>query len=223
MAKGRQMSKLMWLSSCLTFLAAIIIILAFSTPYWLIADGRQPGEQRFERLGLWEACFHSFHDVYYRYDIEFKGCRWIFDEEYNIIIEILEPPFFIAVQVFFTFGFIALLLACALLLALQICFPSEKEVLAMKLLSLLMLIAGICCTIALITFGARGDGRDWMPDPDHNYLSWSFGLGVVGAFLEYVVSVLFLVESRLAKKRLAIREQQNYNLEQNQNKMGTVI
>jgi hypothetical protein len=35
----------------------------------------------------------------------------------------------------------------------------------------------VCGTIALIIFGSLGDGRDFMPDWEQNYLSWSFGLG----------------------------------------------
>ncbi|XP_076325981.1 uncharacterized protein LOC143233537 isoform X2 [Tachypleus tridentatus] len=220
---SKKLSEVKISAFCVTSVVLVLMFIAFTTPNWLASDPRFYGAD-FVKLGLWETCFRSLaspHDLEQRK--YYAGCSWIFNDEYRNLRKFLEPPFFVAVQVLFTFGFISLLLACVLLLALQICFPSEKEVLAMKLLSLLMLIAGICCTIALITFGARGDGRDWMPDPDHNYLSWSFGLGVVGAFLEYVVSLLFLVESRLAKKRLAIREQQNYNLEQNQNKMGTVI
>jgi hypothetical protein len=40
--------------------------------------------------------------------------------------------------------------------------------------------------VALIIFGALGDGRDFMPDWEHNYLSWSFGLAFVGAVFNYV-------------------------------------
>ena len=40
-----------------------------------------------------------------------------------------------------------------------------------------------CGTIALIIFGAMGDGRNFMPDWEHNYLSWSFGLAFVGVVM----------------------------------------
>lgn len=73
-----------------TFLAAIFTIIAFSTPYWLKADGMQP-TNRFERLGLWEACFTEFRDANYLYDRVFRGCKWIFDEDYAFLLDFLEP------------------------------------------------------------------------------------------------------------------------------------
>lgn len=73
-----------------TFLAVIFTIIAFSTPYWLAADGHAP-IKRFENLGLWEACFVQFRDVNYLFDREFRGCKWLFDEDYAFLLDILEP------------------------------------------------------------------------------------------------------------------------------------
>lgn len=79
------------LLACATFgLSVICIIIAFTTPYWLVSDGLAPSE-KFQRLGLWEACFTSFVDIYYRYDREFRGCKWIFDEDYNFMQSFLSP------------------------------------------------------------------------------------------------------------------------------------
>ena len=66
----------------------------------------------------------------------------------------------------------------------------------------------------MIVFGALGDSRAWMPDWQNNYLSWSFALGVVGVFCEYVAGILFLVESRVQQKKRSIRESQSaYTME----------
>ena len=73
-----------------TFLTAIFTIIAFSTPNWLVADDKQP-VKRFEKLGLWEACFHTFRDTNYLYDREFRGCKWLFDEDYAFLLDFLEP------------------------------------------------------------------------------------------------------------------------------------
>ena len=70
------------------------------------------------------------------------------------------------------------------------------------------LFLAICGTIALIIFGALGDGRDFMPDWEQNYLSWSFGLAFVGVFLMYVVSILFIVEARIIQRKETARESQ---------------
>merc|ERR1712111_16113 len=47
-----------------------------------------------------------------------------------------------------------------------------------------LIVGGAFGTVALIIFGALGDGRDFMPDWEHNYLSWSFGLAFVGSVFE---------------------------------------
>lgn len=71
----------------------------------------------------------------------------------------------------------------------------------------------IFSTIAVIIFGIRGDDRDWMPDHEHNFLSWSFGLAVVGAFFAWMSAVLFWAESRILYKKELKKERQMFNLE----------
>ncbi|XP_023223004.1 uncharacterized protein LOC111624409 [Centruroides sculpturatus] len=202
------------MSGCaLVFLSAVVVIIAFATPYWLVSDGQLPVEH-FEKLGLWEACFKSFSDPNFRFDKEYRGCMWILDEDYTVIYDILEKPFFIAVQVLYTLGFIAVLGECLGFLGYIFCVPSEKAVTALVLLSVLAFSAGILHTIAVIVFGALGDGRDWMPDPDNNYLSWSFGLAAIGAILQLIAAVLFLLESVITRRRLAKEQQQLYAMGQ---------
>jgi len=72
----------------------------------------------------------------------------------------------------------------------------------------------MCGTIAVIIFGALGDSRDWMPDFEHNFLSWSFGLAVVGTVGLYLSAVLFYVEAKVqAKKQMATTSQATFSLE----------
>ena len=98
------------------------------------------------------------------------------------------------------------------------------------------MVAAVCGTVSLIIFGAQGDGRDFMPDWEQNYLSWSFGLAFVGEILlkifyisefqflpsfpgvamQYVTSVLFLVEARVQQRKEIAREnveKQQYPME----------
>lgn len=80
------------LAGCAAALVAVVFVtVSFCTPYWLISDGLNPGVRKFRRLGLWEVCFDYFFEQYYRYDYEFRGCRWIFDREYRILRPLLEP------------------------------------------------------------------------------------------------------------------------------------
>lgn len=70
----------------------------------------------------------------------------------------------------------------------------------------------------MIIFGAYGDGRDWMPNWEHNDIGWAYALGTIGILLLFPAGVLFLIEARVHKyKRLQeiqSREQSAYNLEE---------
>lgn len=76
-------------ATLLIFASAIILAVSFVTPYWL--ESETIPDQRFQRLGLWEACFQRLHDHHYRYDRLVSGCKWIFDEDYRFLVEYLEP------------------------------------------------------------------------------------------------------------------------------------
>ena len=55
-----------------------------------LKTGKQP-VKHFDNLGLWTVCFSSFFHPNYLYDKEFKGCRWLFDEDYSFLSNFLEP------------------------------------------------------------------------------------------------------------------------------------
>ena len=149
-----------------------------------------------------------------------------------------------ATQFFFTICFVGMLIAIGMVLMYLLCIDDYYRVKVLKWIGVDLLLAGIardsfkckesiikmyklqmitfslfsgaCGTIALIIFGAQGDGRSFMPDWEQNYLSWSFGLAFVGVFFMYVVGVLFLVEARIMqRKELAkdVQEKQQYPME----------
>lgn len=76
-------------ATLLMFASAIMLAAAFVSPYWL--ESEAVPNQRFQRLGLWEACFNRLHDHHYRYDRMVSGCKWIFDEDYRFLMDYLEP------------------------------------------------------------------------------------------------------------------------------------
>ncbi|XP_054161055.1 uncharacterized protein LOC128959138 isoform X2 [Oppia nitens] len=196
-----------------TAICSVSTLIGFVTPNWLASDRRLYGAN-FVKLGLWETCFRSYHNPD-DYDLTkyYSGCRWIFADEYYTIRHLLMPSFFIATQVLYTIGFIFLLVACIGVLAIQLCFVIDREIFAMKVLSITMFLAALFTTIAVLIFGIRGDDRDWMPDHDHNFLSWSYGLAVVGVFFEWMSAILFWAESRILYKKELKREQQMFNME----------
>lgn len=206
----------------LIFLTIIVVIVSFSTPSWLEADGKNP-HQNFHKIGLWEICYNreysDYNDYHYqssrnRYEYGLSACKWIFDEDYYYFRDFILQPFFVAVQVFFTLGLVALLIAGIMTIILLACMRSGKQGMAIGV-GVVVLFAAICCTLAVIIFGALGDGRDWMPYPEHNYLSWSFGLGILGAILAYITAILFFVDSFMVrKKNKHSTQRQSYRMEQ---------
>lgn len=184
-----------------TGMAFAFVVIAFTTPCWLETDGKL-ANATFIRLGLWEVCFHNFQDIRHLYDTRFNSCWWIFEEEYYIIQDLLLPGFFVAVQFFFTLCMTLLLVGA--FLTFLCTFGSRQQ----EKYQLILWTNGACLTIAatfglisVIIFGARGDGRDWMPHWEHNDMGWSFALAVVGSVLLYAGGILFLIEARRTKKR----------------------
>lgn len=57
--------------------------------------------------------------------------------------------------------------------------------------------------IAAITWGLRGDGRDWMPNWEHNDMGWAYAFACVGICFLLPSGVLYMVEARRERyKRL---------------------
>jgi len=206
-------SRTLRISVILLLVSSLCVIISFSTPHWLDAFP----VHKFANLGLWQACFNGFHDKGHQYEVKFYGCKHILLEEYDIIRFELAKPFFVATQFFFTLCFIGMLISIALTLMYLLCIDEYYRVKVLRWIGFDLMVAAVCGTISLIIFGAEGDGRSFMPDWEQNYLSWSFGLAFVGVAMQYVTSVLFLVEARIQQRKELAREnvekQQQYPME----------
>lgn len=202
-------SRLLKSAISLTFLAFLLVGIAFFTPYWLqsFADENLP-QPKFTNLGLWRVCLNGFHDDRHQYEVKFYGCKHILLEEYDIIRDELQPPFFVATQFFYTLCFIGMLIAIIFVLMYLLCIDEYYRVSVLRWTGIDLIVSGALGTIALIIFGSLGDGRDFMPDWEHNYLSWSFGLAFVGCVFLYVAGVLFIVEARIMLRKDIARERQ---------------
>ncbi|XP_037799584.1 uncharacterized protein LOC119594605 [Penaeus monodon] len=194
-------------------LAFVLICISMFTTYWLQAENKAYGTA-VESVGLWTQCFRSYTT---REDVHkerfFVGCRWIFDpfttgyEDVQADLQSRESfTFFVTVQVFYTFCFTLSLLGAGLTGVLILCPGEDFEKYVLKLAYIDLFISWFFGFIAVIIFGAMGDNRDWMPHWDHNHLSWSFGLAVVGVVAEFVAAVLFWVEYRIQKRKESYRQ-----------------
>lgn len=108
----------------------------------------------------------------------------------------MSLAFFVVTQVLFTTGLVMLILVCAGILTVKQYFVIEREDFALRALSIASAIPAILCTSAVILFSIRGDDRDWMPDPEHNYLSWSIGLAYLGIIPLWISSLIYYLDMR---------------------------
>jgi len=193
----------------LTALIFVVFNVTFFSPYWLesIPTEGTPNP-RFVNLGLWHVCMNGYFDAKLQYEKKFYGCMHIRLEEYGIIQDEIQPPFFVAVQFFYTLSFIAILIAIILVMMYLLCVDEYYRVSVLRWTGIDLIVAGNLAAIALIIFGSLADNRDYMPDWENNYLSWSFGLGVVGAVFDWVAGVLFIVEARIMTRKDIARERQ---------------
>lgn len=149
-------------------------------------------------------CFNNFYEPHYFYDEPFDGCGWVFDDSFMVIQDLLLPTFFVAVQFFFTVSFTLCLLG-GLLMLVYIVMPKDSDFYIMLLLTMgsILFLSAVCGLIAIIIFGARGDGRDWMPHWEHNNMGWAYALAVLGSMILFPASILFTIEARRMRyKRL---------------------
>lgn len=149
---------------------------------------------------------------------------WVFEEEYYIIHDFLLPGFYIAVQFFFTLTFTLLLISAFLTLGLfaysrdddrymvvllsngasQVAGGKLKNSFSISKMSFLIsnfiifswTFAAVFGLIAVSIFGARGDGRDWMPNWEHNDMGWSFACACIGVCTLLPSGVLYMAEAR---------------------------
>ena len=108
----------MFYGSIASFVAGLLLLMAFASPYWLVSweDTQSP----FKNMGLWEFCFYKFRHPDYQFDKLFTGCHALYGNEYRLIREKLLPGWLMVVQLFVTialiFSFVGQMVQVTLLL-----------------------------------------------------------------------------------------------------------
>jgi len=188
-----------------TCLAFACMVVAFSTPHWLERFPNKRNTRVFVRMGLWEACFNEWTFYKDYLSKRYNGCWWIFHYEYRPVWFWLNPPWFLAVQVLVT---LALMLQM-ITIVFNICTfvgscPKHKEQNYVLASSIMNWLAALFITISVSMFGYNADvNRQWLPNPDSNFLSWSFGFCILSGFFSIFAGMCLAADWMVAKEEEA--------------------
>ena len=84
----------------------------------------------------------------------------------------LFPAFFVAVQFFYTLAFIGMLISAILIVLYLIFISQDSRVRVLRWTGIVLIVSGCLAAVAVLIFGILGDNKEFMPDSEHNYLSW---------------------------------------------------
>lgn len=191
------MGDIIWAGIGLTILvlSTLLIIISFSTPYWIVSEDGAVVSTQLERLGLWEICFAGYADKYDSFGRTYNGCWWIFAREYDAIRRYIITGWFATTQALMTVSLI-LSMICVLfgLLMLMKCMPSKAQVYSAVFVCLSNYLIFLLVAVALIYFGTRADtDRSWLKAPTLRKLYWSFYLAAFGGILALLSAFAYTV------------------------------
>ncbi|KER19983.1 hypothetical protein T265_11372 [Opisthorchis viverrini] len=191
------------------FLSSILNIISFVSPYWIVA--KYGNNQGFQRLGLWEVCFHNFIFPEDYVSKAYEGCWYIYYPEYKYIRFWLNPPWLYACQILSIIGLICSLLGL-LFVILTLCEIYGTRERKPKITIICLEATSLCCTIVIITaVGVMSKDREWMPRSDYNEVSWGFAFAVLSGFatvfcLFGLLTHFLSVESRIKMEDPSVRQ-----------------
>ncbi|XP_067665560.1 uncharacterized protein [Haliotis asinina] len=197
-----------------TVITFVCFMVGFSSPNW-IEHFNKYTERQFVKMGLWEVCFKQWS--YYKDYLgkKYNGCWWIFSFEYRPVWSWLNPPWLLAIQVLMVLT-LMIMMVCLIFVIMYFvkCCPANKEKHYVMFSYILNFTAGAFIGISVIMFGIKADtDRQWLPHPDSNYLSWSFGFAVLSAFFALFAGMCLLVEwMRLNQEENNRARRQNMSL-----------
>ncbi|KAL4217656.1 hypothetical protein ACF0H5_022398 [Mactra antiquata] len=176
--------------------SCLLIILAFSTPYWIEPENRAAIIQtQLEKLGLWEICFAGYSDNRDSFGRTYNGCWWIFSREYDAIRKYILKGWFATTQALATLALI-LSLSCVLfgILLLLKCLPKMGQRYSALFVCLANYLNFILLAVGLIYFGTHADtDRSWLKHPNLRKLSWSFYVATIGGILAILSAMCYTV------------------------------
>lgn len=177
------------------------MVVSFASPYWV--ESFTKADSRFVKAGLWEFCFNDYTFWKDYNGKRYKGCWYIFSDQYRVIWEWLSPPWFIVCQVIAStcilFQFITTIILILLVLNY---FPEYLHEVILMGGSFVYFFIVVLILIQAIIFGIKKEDRQWVPRPDQNYLSWAYGFFIISAFFTLFSAITLVLASRDFKRKL---------------------
>jgi len=178
--------------------ALITIFLSFVSPYWIISWPRVYSP--FRKIGLWEVCLEGMILEIDPTQKSYHGCWWILAPEFWRITRWLMPPWFVWTQVAVTFCLVAEMLVVGLLIFIYIrtgmTQRDEKTkrrkdpFVLINISAITTFVYGCVMGATVIMFGIMFKyDKNWFPNPELNYMSWSYGLAIVSTFFSVGASI----------------------------------
>ncbi|CAG5118170.1 unnamed protein product [Candidula unifasciata] len=176
----------------------VFMVVAFASPYWV--ESFEEFKSQFVKLGLWEFCFNDY-TFYKDYNGKrYLGCFYIFSPEMRPIWEWVSPPWFISVQVMISASLLVIfLVSVTLTLNVFRLFPKQMDYAVYLGTALGMAACALTILIALIVFGVYKEDRRWVPRPDMNLLSWSYGMCVMAGWFSLFAAVCLYLAGKEKK------------------------
>lgn len=137
-------------------------------------------------MGLWEACFHNYYPTIRPITTKrYEGCWTAMSYELQDLYDHFYPAWMRGVQAMVTMSMLQEVASVVLNIIYFIhCFSGAKERIIVLVSAILNFVSAFFCTISTIMFGVQvNSDRQWLPQPDSNYLSWAYGFCILGAIL----------------------------------------
>ncbi|XP_059170421.1 uncharacterized protein LOC131951965 [Physella acuta] len=190
-----------WTIAGTIMIALTIVALLFASayPYW--QQSEKSRDTGIPSIGLWAVCFRD--DGYpapaWAEDTlgnRYYGCNYVFDRDLRKIVHWIYPGWFMTVVIFVTFGLITQPVGIILniLYYLRVCSPHKEHILILVSV-ILNTTEGLLVAMAIIIFGLKAaTDQYWMPQPESNHLSYSYGVCALVPVLCFLAGMCHFVD-----------------------------
>lgn len=195
-----------------SFVAGVLWLISFSSPYWLASWEDTRTDQRFLNMGLWTFCFDKFRYPLDQHARLFDGCHAIWGFYFREVREWMAPWWLMLIQFISIISFlitnVSLLLDVALYLRtpMELVLRFEYNIVLVNFVMKSIVTVFIFFCVAL--FGGMCWDREWLLYPNYNYPSWSYALAVFAMIFMGVAAFFTYMEAMEAKER----KEKNQNL-----------